>query len=166
MIASGIAFEIWQTNAFGVQEALAELWKWLKQMIPVLSVVEALVTSIFPPEVIEEAEDLGLAVQETGDKIAEAGQQALQTGDDMKLGLLPALGNLEEGFIGVGDAAGAASKQLDEFKKKRDSFSQTGSGDQSDPFFGQKGIFHTKGRILGGLQGEHHTITLPCSGDR
>ena len=56
------AMEVWNSNMFGIQERFAELWSWLKKIIPVLQGLELLVKEIFP-EANAEVQDLSNTLQ-------------------------------------------------------------------------------------------------------
>lgn len=49
MIAIGAAFTLWETNAFGVQEKLKELFVIIQDMFPAIRLLTELASSIFPP---------------------------------------------------------------------------------------------------------------------
>ena len=166
MIAIGIAWAIWETNAFGVRDALAELWNWLKRIMPILIALEAVVKSVFPPA--EEAvSEIGEAADESGTKLEEFGQTALDTAGDLKVGLIPNLNDLASGLDEVGLSAKLAGKQIDEFKKKQESFSKSRAfadlsrTEQNEVLFGRSGIFTRTTRNLVGFRGEPIAITRP-----
>jgi len=60
IIAITAAFTIWETNAFGVQEKIAQLWETLKQFIPTLVLLEATTKALFPPEEIKKVGQYGI----------------------------------------------------------------------------------------------------------
>jgi len=70
MIAVGAAFAIWETNAFGVQEKLTELFETIKQFLPFLQVLEDVVKSIFPPEVANDIDNVGISLDEIDAKVS------------------------------------------------------------------------------------------------
>ena len=47
---------LWTTNLFGVRDALISVWEWLKNLFPMLQVLETLVTSILPEANAQSAE--------------------------------------------------------------------------------------------------------------
>ena len=164
MIAIGVLWELWETNAFGFRDALQEVWTWLKKILPILALLETLVLSVFPPA--EEAiDETGQAAKETAGEFENLEQTTEDLAAEMEAGLIPDLDTLEDGFAGVTAGAGKAGKALDEFKKKRESLSQKVSEDQSESFadtlFGLNGIFSQTGRLLGGFRGQPLTVTIP-----
>lgn len=164
MIAIGIAFEIWETNAFGVQEAVAELWNWLKKIIPILSALEVLVKSVFP-DTEEGLETVGELAEESGAQMEEFGDITQAVGEDLKTGLITDLALLDQGFGDVTKGANTAGDAIEDFKKKRSDLSRTVSGDQSgsfaDELFGLNGIFTQTGRQLAGFRGDFILISRP-----
>ena len=164
MIAIGALWTLWETNAFGFRDALIELWKWLKKILPILFVMEAAVKHLFPPAT-EAVEDLGEATKETTAEMEGLTDTVGDLDVDLKAGLIPDLETLETGFVKVTRAADKAGDQLDKFKKKRKDLSQAASEDQSESFadtlFGLNGIFSQTGRFLGGFRGKGLLITKP-----
>lgn len=57
VIGITIAMEVWQNNIGGVQEHIAELWEWLKKLMPMLLAIETVVKGIFPDEVAEQVDN-------------------------------------------------------------------------------------------------------------
>ena len=164
MIAIGAAFAIWETNAFGVRDAIKELWNWLKVIMPVLGALELLIKNVFPPA--EEAvSEFGEAADESATKLEEFGETALVTGSDLRTGLIPNLSNLKDGFDDVTIGATAAGKAVDEFKKKQESFSKLrvfadlSKQEQDAVLFGRDGVFIRTGRNLVGFRGDPFAIT-------
>jgi len=122
MIAITTVWTLWETNTFGVRDAIQDLWKWLKVIMPVLAALELLVRSVFPPA--EEAmSELGTTTDETKGKLVEFGEVATDMGTDLKTGIIPDLGILTDGFNDVTKGAKTAGQALDTFKKKRDQLS-------------------------------------------
>lgn len=70
MIAIGAAFAIWESNAFGVQEKLAELFATIKEFLPFLQVLEDVVKSLFPPEVAENIDNTALSLETIEEKVS------------------------------------------------------------------------------------------------
>jgi len=155
MIAIGVAFEIWETNAFGVQEAVVELWQWLKKFIPILTAVETLVQSVFP-KAEDGLEDVATAATGATAELTDLKDISNELGVDLQQGLITDLDLLEQGFVNVGSAAGTAGAELDAFKKKRENLSRTVSAETSESFvdtlFGRNGIFSQTGRQLAGFR--------------
>ena len=166
MIAIGAAFVIWETNAFGVQQAIAELWNWLKKILPVLQVLELLVQSVFPPAE-ESIEEMGDATEKTDLQLGGLTQTAEELGTELGTGLVPQLDKLTTGFNSVETGAANAGKAIDEFKKKQESFSQSRAfaelsrQEQNEVLFGRSGIFIRTTRNLVGFRGEPIAITRP-----
>ena len=166
MIAIGAAFVIWETNAFGVQQAIAELWNWLKKILPVLQVLELLVQSVFPPAE-ESIEEMGDATEKAGDQLGGLPLTAEQLEAELGTGLVPQLDKLTTGFNSVETGAANAGKAIDEFKKKQESLLQTKAfaelsrQEQNEVLYGRSGIFIRTTRNLVGFRGEPIAVTRP-----
>jgi len=95
MIAVGAAFAIWETNAFGVQEKLAELFETIKQFLPFLQILEDAVKSIFPPEVANDIDNVGISLDEIDDKVSD-----LSSGfNDLSGNIVDFSGNLDNAEV-------------------------------------------------------------------
>ena len=186
MIGIGVAFEIWETNAFGVQEKLAELWDLLKNMLPIFQVLETAVKGIFPEasaeveefdaavdgakftteELIEMLEDGKISADEfaisvkdaqgnMGSFTNEAENMATSLGEDLQ----PSLAGISSQLKTVGTEARNAGKELDEFKKKRESisaardFKDLSREDQDLALIGKTGTFSRVGTNILGFRG-------------
>lgn len=175
MIGIGIAFEIWSNNVGGVQEKLADLWNFIKTLIPGLQILENIVQSIFP--------ETEKAVTELADELETAQFGALAFADsvieiDKSLELVPvSLDTATNSIKTFGDEVVKTNKVLDDFKKKRESFSILKAfGDLSpeeieEALFGKTGTFSKSGStILGFIKtqigGEVVRITDPVTGEQ
>ena len=154
LIAIGTLWALWETNTFGVRDAIQDLWKWLKIIMPVLAALELLVRNVFPPA--EAAiEGVGEAAEDTAEQIIIVGEAADEAGDMIQTGLIPDLDTLADGFEDVRKGAKSAGDEIDKFKKKRENLSRTVSAETSASFadilFGRTGIFSQTGRQLAGF---------------
>lgn len=127
LIAITTVWALWETNTFGVRDALQDLWNWLKIIMPVLSALELLVRSVFPPAE-ESISDMGLATEEAGAQIEQFGTTAQEMASDLKSSVIPDLQQLGTGFTDVADGAKIAGKALDELKKNKISYPERFSG--------------------------------------
>ena len=154
LIAIGTLWALWETNTFGVRDAIKDLWKWLKIIMPVLAALELLVKSVFPPT--EDAvEGVGTAAEESGLMLQAFGDTGQELGDTLQEDLIPDLKTLSGGFEDVRKGAKSAGDEIENFKKKRENLSRTVSGETSASFadilFGRNGIFSQSGRLLAGF---------------
>ena len=186
MVGISSAMIIWETNAFGVQEKMAELWDLLKNMLPIFQVLETAVKGIFPEasaeveefdaavdgakftteELIEMLEDGKISADEfaisvkdaqgnMGSFTNEAENMATSLGEDLQ----PSLAGISSQLKTVGTEARNAGKELDEFKKKRESisaardFRDLSREDQDLSLIGKTGTFSRVGTNILGFRG-------------
>lgn len=162
MIGIGIAFEIWSNNVGGVQEKLADLWNFIKTLIPGLQILETIVQSIFP-----ETEQ---AVTELSEELETAQFGALAFADsvteiDKSLELVPmSLDAATNSIKTFATEIKATNKELDDFKKKRESFSILKASVDLSPeefekaLFGKTGTFSKTGVQTLGFFGPTFTM--------
>ena len=135
MIGIGVAFEIWNSNAFGIQEAMTDLWNTIKQFIPHLALLETLVTNIFPDAYAQTTEfdnSIQLATYSTQELIlmlehgkitAEQFAEAVDTGaqtmtdgldnvDTAATNAADGLNTFSSSATSLGAAAGSTSRAL------------------------------------------------------
>ena len=65
MIGIGAAMAIWETNAFGIQEKMSDLWELLKDMFPILELIATTIQSIFPTAA-EGVDEFGTSIEFAG----------------------------------------------------------------------------------------------------
>ena len=75
IIGVGLAMTAWETNAFGFRDGLIELWNWMKKIMPVLMVLESLVSTAFS-ETTSELEKTTMAAKIAGESLESAGNAA------------------------------------------------------------------------------------------
>lgn len=163
IIAVGIGMEVWNNNIFGVQEALFGLWNFLKQLIPTLQILETIVKSVFPETkdgletVTSELESGGIAALAFADSVDQVDKSLFE--------VPPALDAATQSMKTFGTEVQAVSKNLDEFKKKRELFSTSkvfadlSRSEQDEALFGKTGTFSRTGNITTlGFRGPTFTI--------
>lgn len=162
IIAIGVAMEIWNSNIFGVQEALFGLWNFLKQMLPTLQLLETVIRSVFPETkegletVTTELENASFGAMAFADSVDQVDKSLIE---------VPiALNVATESMKTFGNEVKTVSKNLDDFKKKRESFSirkvfaDLSPNEQNEALFGKTGTFSRTGLTTLGFRGPTFTM--------
>ena len=153
LIGVTAAFGIWENNMFGVQDRLAELWEWLKKILPVLGTLETLVSTIFP-EAAAETVGFSDALVTGTENIDTFNESLTETSVILEKDVNPGLTGVVTELKTVTKEADKAGKSMENFKKKRDSISTLLDSEASfsDRIKNRNGIFSQTGRQLVGFR--------------